>query len=479
MTMKMLNHATRHRWPSAEAFYSERDHRTQLQVRDLHSYCHRAIEIHIDHDAAEDTTIQRIAILASNLTARWARNVHVFVPDVALAEPLNILGDGTLSERIAREMRDADPFGNFQLSIAGSRPARDCLRLWVGPRQPKEASEADYIVDASGWSAIGQRVSQSTNWVRTLATAPAAALAAAIGVCDLFKRAVGHPPQQWLQGINWCTWDSTFSHDVTILNQAPSVPEHLDIGDILIAGVGAVGSALLYILGLMSVRGRVTVLDLDSVETSNLNRSPLFCADDALLRLKKTEVARRLLSLMGLDSEVLNGSWAEYSESLSKLRFDAWVSLTNERSAWAEVPFQLPPVVLHGTTTSGWGATFGRHIPRIEDCTACRLPRPRAKFRGPCAEAEISAVTELPVRASLPFLSSISAALIAAELLKLDAPGVAALPNCVSADFLFGLRSIVAVSYPANAKCAGCRMSQLPIWLERGGRSRYARLSAA
>lgn len=120
-----------------------------------------------------------------------------------------------------------------------------------------------------------------------------------------------------------------------------------------------------------------------------------------------------------------------------------WVSLTNEDGAWAAVPFQLPPVVLHGTTTSGWGFSAGRHIPRQEDCTLCRLPRPIAEFRGPCAEGEIGAEpTGPPVRASLPFLSAASAALVLAEMLKLcvggksatDAATILHLPNDTAAD---------------------------------------------
>jgi len=163
---------------------------------------------------------------------------------------------------------------------------------------------------------------------------------------------------------------------------------------------------------------------------------------------------------------------------LSREPFDAWVSLTNEHGAWAEVPFQLPPVVLHGTTTSGWGIAFGRHIPRVEDCTACRLPQPHAEFRGPCAEARIDLSAEgQGYRASLPFLSTASAALIAAELLKLRVPAASSLPNAVYADFRNGLPAVVARRLKANPQCRGCQTLAYPLWLQRGGRSQYANLS--
>jgi hypothetical protein len=477
--MQSIDELIRSRWANAEAFYQERDHRTRLEVNDLHAYAERPIEIHVDGEMAEDPTIQQIAILASNLTARWATKIKVVVPNVALAPPLATRSERTLSARIRREMCQADPFGTFHVGEHELDSEPDTLRLRVGARQSPKTVGDDYVIDASGWSVLGQRAGRWSNYSRTPATAPAAALAAAIGACDLFKRAIRHPVEQWIRDINWCTWDSTLSQNVTILKPTPLAPQSVDLGNLLVAGVGAVGSALLYILGLMPVSGRVTALDLDCVDVSNLNRSPLFTVEDAALGSRKTEVAQHFLSSLGVKCQVVNGTWSQHAEALSQSGFDTWISLTNEHGAWAEVPFQLPPVVLHGTTTSGWGVACGRHIPRIEDCTACRLPRPHAEFRGPCAEGDISTDEQQPVRASLPFLSSISAALVASEILKLDLPGATARPNSVSADFRYGLPSVVAVSYRPNITCHGCRISELPLWSERGGRGRYAGLSAA
>jgi hypothetical protein len=200
-------------------------------------------------------------------------------------------------------------------------------------------------------------------------------------------------------------------------------------------------------LGSITWHGAVTLLDKDQVDPSNPNRSPLFTAEDAALSRRKIEVGERLLQLLGIPVRSVYGTWHDHGERLSREPLDVWVSLTNEQGAWAEVPYLLPPVVLHGTTTSGWGIAFGRHIPRVEDCTACRLPQPHAEFRGPCAEATIGPAEEGPqYRASLPFLSTGSAALIAAELLKLHSPDVRCLPNAVYADFQKGLPAVIATT---------------------------------
>jgi hypothetical protein len=467
----------RARWPRADDFYAERDHRTQLEVNNLHQYVHTPIEIRIDPEFAEDLTVQRMALVAANLTARWARNVRVFVPRVQLATVLRVHNDERLDSRIKREMSEGDPFGNFEVGeiTESSSPG---LRLNIGPFCAYPLSNADYVVDATGWTVLGRRGGSTRDCRRDVATAPAAALAAAIGAADLFKRAIGHPTNEWLGQIEWCTWHHKLHCDVLHCAHV-AVPQTVELGDLLIAGVGAVGSALLYVLSLMPLRGHVTVLDRDMVEASNLNRAPLFTALDAAQSRSKTDVAQGLLRSLGILADAVQGAWRDNSERFAQRGFDAWVSLTNEDGAWAEVPFELPPIVLHGTTTSGWGIGFGRHIPRVEDCTACRLPRPHSEFRGPCAEGEInSSDQQEPARASLPFLSAASAALIASELLKLDYPSAPSLPNAVYADFRFGLPAVVATLIRRSVVCPGCQVATLPLWSKRGGLSRYASFSA-
>src|SRR5579884_3501094 len=111
-----MQYGVQRKWSDAEAFYAERDHRTQLEVTSLHRYVNTPVEILVDRSRADDITIQRITLIAANLTARWARNIRVVVPDVQLARPLQIYGDKTLSSRVRREMLGADPFGNFTIA---------------------------------------------------------------------------------------------------------------------------------------------------------------------------------------------------------------------------------------------------------------------------------------------------------------------------------------------------------------------------
>jgi hypothetical protein len=477
------------RWATPAQFYAERDNRTMLEVQDLAQYATRPIEIRVDSHEACTFAVQQMALLACNLTARWARRVRVVLPlGIALDERLKRDGCEILDQRICREMRAADPFGDFRI-VSAEEAHRDeefasPLRLFIGSwgdlPNNKIASD-DFVVCAKGWSALGRRGQGMTiNDASPFAITPAAGLAASIGVADLFKRAIGHHPDQWIPDFAWCLWSHKLSGDTAVQLEDHSIPEELDFGRMLLAGVGAIGSALVYLLDMMKLQGQLTLLDRDRIELSNLNRSPLFDISHVLADELKTIVAARYLARHELETRVVNGTWHEHASRIASEVYDVWISFTNEDGAWAEVPFQLPPVVLHGTTTSGWGFGAGRHVPRRDDCTLCRMPRPEAEFRGLCAEGEIEveAMAE-PKRASLPFLSAASASLVLAELVKLSSPEVLKLPNDVAADLRYGLPAVMSLTRPASHACRGCRAAASKLWEARGGRGRYRTYSEA
>ena len=466
-------------WGSADAFYRERDDRTAREVGGLAGYALYPVEIRVDPAAAAADTTQRVALVAANLTARWARRVRVVTPAVPLVASLARAGWRTLAERIRGEMRAADPFGDFEV-VPPEGERRDDgaalpLRLYVGAWAASVADGPcgdDFVVDASGWQALGRRArhgvpidaARAARAARPASVA-AAGLAGALGAADLFKRAVGHPVEAWLPTLAWCTWRHQLRTGTAARDEiapAAPVPETLDLGHTLVAGVGAIGSALLYLVDLAPARGTVGLLDRDRVETSNLNRSPLFTAGDALAKAEKVSVGREYLGGRDLGVEVYRGTWRDCVDQVRAARFDTWVSFTNEDAAWAEIPFQLPPVVVHGTTTSGWGFGAGRHVPGRDDCTLCRMPRPAAEFRGRCAEGDVAPPTApAPVRASLPFLSTAAAALVYAELAKRKHRDEAELPNDVAADLREGLPAVLAVTRRGTPGCRGCRAAAL------------------
>ena len=61
-------------------------------------------------------------------------------------------------------------------------------------------------------------------------------------------------------------------------------------GVVLVVGAGALGNEVLKNLTLMNV-GKVIIVDFDTIEMSNLNRSILFRADDANKNKSKAQIA--------------------------------------------------------------------------------------------------------------------------------------------------------------------------------------------
>ena len=480
-----LRKAIRERWPTAADFYAERDDRTLRETPGLAAYARRRVEILVDPAAARSSSTQRIALVASNLTSRWARNIRIVMPGgTPIAEGLGRGRFTQLAERLLSEMYGADPFGDFGVIDTRSYDAggQGPLRLFVGdwstnPPDNVRIGGDDFLATAAGEYATGRRGEAALTDATEVPFPPSPALAAAIGVADLFKRAVGQPREHWVLPFDWNLVDHSLRKSPAgTRSTGPARP--WNVGNILIAGIGAIGSSLGYLLDLSGMEGDVALLDRDRVETSNLNRSLVFDVSHVLDRARKTDIVAEFLQSDRVQVSRLDGTWRELAPAVSAAKYDVWVSFTNEDAAWAQLPFQLPPVVLQGTTTSGWGFGAGRHIPRKEDCTLCRMPRPAAEFRGPCADGEVEQTKSLPpVRAALPFLSAASAALVLAELLKLQLPDIASLPNDVAADLKTGLPAVVALNRSIGRGCRGCGIMKSDIWYQRGGRGRYAFLS--
>ena len=337
----------------------------------------------------------------------------------------------------------------------------------------------DYHVHAVGWSALGRRGGDPVVRSRDLdraATVAAAGLAGSLGAADLFKRAIGQGRESWMTTCSWDMWGAQLRTGCESWRYVSTraVPEALDLRRTLLGGVGAIGSAFIYLADLGVMTGDLLLLDRDTVDATNLNRSPLFTVLDALDAVPKTAAGQLYLSGRGVNVIRRDGTWREHAEAIGVQPFDAWISLTNEDGAWAELPFQLPPVVLHATTTSGWGFGAGRHIPRVEDCTLCRMPRPATEFRGPCAEGQIDEVRP-EIRASLPFLSTAAASLLLAIYMQLSAVTEAPqLANDISADLGVGLRAVIALHRGATQGCRGCRAVASRAWTTRGGRGVFS-----
>jgi hypothetical protein len=318
------------RWPSAQAFYSERDDRTRRSVGDVTSFAVWPVEILVDPLAATNVTVQRIVLVVTNLTARWARCIRVVLPDdVPLAPTLSRDGARTLNARVLREMTLADPFGDWTLASSGTSRSdgtdMGVLRLFVGPWSTSARTATgtgpegdDYQVDARWWSAMGARgkeASTSTSVEVPPASVPAAGLAGALGAADLFKRAAGHPDADWMPTYVWDVWTHTLKRGLEAWASVVERPvrKTIDLGRTLLAGVGAIGSAFVYLADLAPLTGALTLFDRDRIEVTNLNRAPLFSVLHALDEPEKSHAVAAYLSDRMVTVTPMTGAWRDHA----------------------------------------------------------------------------------------------------------------------------------------------------------------------
>jgi hypothetical protein len=284
-------------------------------------------------------------------------------------------------------------------------------------------------------------------------------LAASLATAQLFKVGIGQDGERWIRTVTWDLWQHALRNGEA---DGPTADEPmeggLDWGRTLLAGVGAIGSALIYLARMEPMGGTLGILDVDKVETSNLNRTPLFNARDVADETLKVDVVLEYLRGSGVVTERFDGWWEDVSGAVRSEPWDYWITLTNEHGVWTELPFLQPPVLLHATTTSGWGIAVGRHAGNGDDCTRCRMPIQKEEFRGPCATGAIanSSEGEPAPRAALPFLSTAAAALLLAECHRVRRYQRDGSPNQVTADLLWGLVGISAVHRGTTPGCSGC-----------------------
>jgi hypothetical protein len=443
-------------------FYERRDDRTS-RIVSQRSYRHARVSISINPSAALSFGHQVTFVLAANLTARWAR--HVRIADVQVAvDPRLIRPDAprTLADFAVFVARSADPFGDFEVSdVAG----QGSLRLHVGSAPPSGA----YPVVGDGWVArAGMEVAVLQDQQNPLG----AALAATLGVAHLFEGAVGFA--QTREPISLSLWNLRGG---THAEQGPRL-DFPDLGDVLVVGCGAVGSAIAWLLPLVGCSGRWTLVDGDVVDVSNLNRSPLFGSGD--VSKAKAHVVSSYLRASGIETLTVDRWFDEALKDrlLPVRRPDIVVPVANDRNVRHLIQHQVPPVQIYGTTGRNWDAFLGRHIPGQEDCLACRFPAKPEEPMFACAMGALPTVdvdaTKAP-DAALPFLPTAAAAMAVAELAKLRHQEFPINENFACLDFRGPRQDFVAVQRSPRPDCI-CR-HQGGVWARINGETRFGRLS--
>jgi adenylyltransferase/sulfurtransferase len=226
--------------------------------------------------------------------------------------------------------------------------------------------------------------------------------------------------------------------------------QRLRAASVTVVGAGALGSLLAETLTRAGV-GRLTLVDRDYVEPSNLQRQSLYSEDDAARGLPKAVAAEA--RLRAVNSEVLvQGRVADFAADNAAALVDG-ASLVLDGTDNFEARFLINDACLRAGVPWVYGACVGAHgmallvRPRVTPCLRCVLAEKPAPGSGPtCDTAGVIAP-----------IVQVVAGIQAAEALKLLAGREeAALPGLVTVDLWAGVFEVMDLRGRAPW-CPACR----------------------
>ena len=355
---------------------------------------------------------QAAFLTAANLIGRMTPSLAIDIPsDIQVHAALPWVGS-SLEEVVSKQLFAATPeeYGGRFTSRA-PRPG-DCV-FSFGPA----AVDGAAVVHGCGWNAYfgnGESPLAPFNSLNPFG----AAFAAIQAGTHLMVGGLGLPPSDYL--CNVLDW----SERQSLPSAAPDPDPHSHLGRIWTIGTGSVGTAILYFLTMFTRNFDATLIDNDCIEIENLDRSPIFVADDD--RKPKARATADYLRDVGVsrvqvEECFLSRStiWRNRQEGVP----DLIVASANEDHVRSSIEVGMPPVQVYGTTGKNWQASAIRHIPNLDPCSLCLFPDDDSPPAA-CATGKVTRASDgKSVDAALPFLSFAAGLMAASEILKLDLAG--------------------------------------------------------
>jgi len=350
------------------------------------------------------------------------------------------------------------------------------------PQKSQDLADRQFIwADGYGWIAgVGYDFPDAQpNHTEDEPNPVGAAFAACLGVAEAFRRALGSISTE-SKSVWYSLYDFKKAETPAQLKSPRYVPE-FDFGQIHQVGCGAVASSLDFLIAFTQWRATVYLIDYDQVNITDCNRCLPFYAHDALLKKDKIQACSDALKPSRTSQIKFKGDYGDFIARKGFLTTapDIILCLANERNVWATIQNNLPPIVLHATTTPNWGVNLGRHIPKREWCIMCRFSTEiDTSFQPVCGEVELKKTnSQKTVQGVLPFLSATAAVLVLAEMAKMamkDYP--------VNDDFVeFSTRSpgtqFLTIQRVAEEGCV-CNEQSLDLYQKEIVNSKFWRLSA-
>ena len=232
---------------------------------------------------------------------------------------------------------------------------------------------------------------------------------------SLFRSlSVGRRPGAFAPLEKTRTWD-LWRHGFDEPAPGPPFARELSLGDVGVAGLGALGSAAVFALAqLTRVSGTLELVDDDRLSTTNLER--VLVAGAADVGCPKVELARRALRATRLRTLAIRG---RYGPGVPRRARASTILVGVDSGAARRAIVRLLPEAIYNGGTQATEALVSRHVRFQGACLECLYPKPFARGPAPGAQAcgRATVAPELPV-ATIGFVSALCGFLMACELVK-------------------------------------------------------------
>jgi molybdopterin/thiamine biosynthesis adenylyltransferase len=232
------------------------------EAADRHRFLDKRVLLTGDGDFLATPNGRDCLIAALHLLPRICANVTVMLPA------------GTMRDE-AKVIADAIAFGPRVTFIDNFGDAPYDAILSVGTRSRGDLPWT--VVHSDGWLV---RVASGNNDLPRPSAQPnvvAALAAASLGVAETFKRLLGVRASRGPL-LPYTSW-SLFTYAPEWTDTGPAVPAEMAV-DVLLAGAGAIGNGVVYLLARLPLCGRVLLVDPQSFRSENLGTCILIGPQD-------------------------------------------------------------------------------------------------------------------------------------------------------------------------------------------------------
>lgn len=456
-----------------QEWYLKRDDRTR-RVNKIEGFENFKVGIIVSDEIANDFQCQVMTWIIGNILARWCRYITLQIPENVVSE-LNLSKGNNFKDSIQKALLQIDPYLTLEFDrVDENKMDAVCV---IG-NQIGQYSKKVIWIDCDGWL-TGMGIYPRKKYLSRIDSENilGASFAACLGCAELFRRAIGKEPieeqEQW-----YSLWEFKKSLTKSELKNAPYINKW-EFGHVHQPGCGAVGSSFDYLLALTNWSGSIDLIDFDAVGYSNCNRTLPFTAYQAADEVTKVNVC---LDVLKANPKIHCRKFlCDYSEYIKQGNFfkpppDLILCLANQGTIWPDIQHNLPPIVLHATTTTNWGVNFGRHIPKKEWCILCRFSDEAKRLHRFVPECGKGTMVEendaLPILGVLPFLSPMSAVLLLTEMEKMAFSTYTVSSNFVEFSFKTSTGTFLKSTGQINEDCI-CRSQRIETYLEPIKKSKY------